>query len=96
MTSTLMVETDLQRAGLAVAIGLLIGIQRGWQAQEMRDGSRVAGIRTFTLIGFWAGFAAYWERMVTPLCSAWGFCLLPFPSAFSNGSARRATAVIYF
>ena len=95
MTSTLMVETDLQRAGL----GRHWPADRYpacWQAQEMRDGSRVAGIRTFTLIGFWAGFAACWERMVTPLCSAWGFYLLPFPSAFSNGSARRATAVIYF
>lgn len=41
----------LQRVGLAVAIGLLIGIERGWQSRGARDGSRVAGIRTFTLIG---------------------------------------------
>ncbi len=41
----------LQRAGLAAAIGLLIGIERGWQTRSAKDGSRVAGVRTFTLIG---------------------------------------------
>ena len=40
----------LQHGALAAAIGLLIGIQRGWQEREAQDGARVAGIRTFTLI----------------------------------------------
>ena len=40
----------LQHGVLAIAIGLLIGIQRGWQEREAHDGARVAGIRTFTLI----------------------------------------------
>ena len=40
----------LQHGALAAAIGLLIGIQRGWQEREAHDGARVAGIRTFTLI----------------------------------------------
>lgn len=34
----------MQRAALAVAIGLLIGIQRGWQDRQLPDGGRVAGI----------------------------------------------------
>jgi len=29
----------LQRAGLAAAIGLLIGIERGWQERQVRDGA---------------------------------------------------------
>ena len=42
-------EIDLlSRAGLATAIGLMIGIERGWQVRDAQDGSRVAGIRTFT------------------------------------------------
>ena len=45
----------LQRIGLAIAIGLLIGIERGWQERQERDGARVAGIRTFTLIGTLGG-----------------------------------------
>ncbi|WP_144095192.1 MgtC/SapB family protein [Croceicoccus sediminis] len=35
----------------ALAAGLLIGIERGWRQRELASGSRVAGIRTFTLIG---------------------------------------------
>lgn len=47
----------MQRAALAVAIGLLIGIQRGWQDRQLPNGSRVAGIRTFTLIGMLGGIS---------------------------------------
>jgi len=35
----------------AVAVGLLIGIERGWRQRKEADGTRVAGVRTFTLIG---------------------------------------------
>lgn len=45
----------LQRLGLAAAIGLLFGIERGWTQREARDGQRVAGIRTHTLIGLTGG-----------------------------------------
>jgi uncharacterized membrane protein (DUF4010 family) len=45
----------LQRIALAIAIGLLVGIERGWQEREARDGARAAGIRTYTLIGLLGG-----------------------------------------
>ncbi len=48
----------LQRLGLALAVGLLIGLERGWREREAAEGSRVAGIRTFALIGFGGGLAA--------------------------------------
>jgi len=44
-----------ERLGLALAIGLLIGIERGWQEREGKPGSRAAGIRTFALIGLLGG-----------------------------------------
>jgi uncharacterized membrane protein (DUF4010 family) len=49
--------TDRGFAGLllALAIGFLIGIERGWRQREEEAGARVAGIRTFTLIGFLGG-----------------------------------------
>jgi len=47
----------LQRAGLAAAIGLLIGIERGWQERDAKGGTRVAGVRTYTLIGVLGGIA---------------------------------------
>lgn len=52
---------DLQifeRLGLALAVGLLVGLERGWQEREAAEGSRVAGIRTFALIGLGGGLAA--------------------------------------
>jgi len=43
------------RLGAAVAAGLLIGIERGWTQRGRRDGTRVAGVRTFTLLGLAGG-----------------------------------------
>jgi len=40
---------------LALAIGMLIGLERGWQMREEQAGSRVAGVRTFALIGLLGG-----------------------------------------
>ena len=42
---------------LALAIGLLIGIERGWRMREEQPGGRVAGVRTFTLFGLIGGLA---------------------------------------
>jgi len=53
-----------QRLGLALAIGLLIGLERGWRERDQRSGSRTAGIRTFTLIGALGGI---WGAMTPTL-----------------------------
>lgn len=46
-----MSEHDLIfRVAVAVAAGLLIGMERGWQSRDAHQGLRVAGIRTFALI----------------------------------------------
>jgi uncharacterized membrane protein (DUF4010 family) len=42
---------------LALAIGLLIGVERGWQQRGEKAGSRVAGIRTFAILGLLGGLA---------------------------------------
>lgn len=44
--------------GLALAAGLLIGLERGWHQRERPDGHRVAGLRTFALIGLLGGLSA--------------------------------------
>lgn len=41
--------------GIALALGLLIGLERGWQRRQQAEGTRVAGIRTFALIGLLGG-----------------------------------------
>jgi len=43
--------------GLALAIGLLIGVERGWQQRGEPSGSRVAGVRTFGILGLMGGVA---------------------------------------
>jgi uncharacterized membrane protein (DUF4010 family) len=47
-----------QRLAAALAVGLLVGVERGWQRRTGPEGSRVAGIRTFGLIGLVGGLAA--------------------------------------
>jgi uncharacterized membrane protein (DUF4010 family) len=42
----------------ALAIGLIIGLERGWKERGDPTGSRVAGFRTFGLIGLTGGLAA--------------------------------------
>lgn len=43
--------------GYALAIGLLIGLERGWTSRHERAGTRVAGFRTFGLLGLAGGIA---------------------------------------
>jgi uncharacterized membrane protein (DUF4010 family) len=47
-----------QRLALALAIGLLVGIERGWQERDLPAGGRTAGIRTFALAGLLGGLTA--------------------------------------
>jgi len=41
--------------GVALAVGLLIGIEHGWQQLEAEEGTRISGLRTFGLIGLLGG-----------------------------------------
>lgn len=43
--------------GIALSLGLLIGIERGWRARTAAAGERVAGLRTFGLLGLTGGIA---------------------------------------
>jgi uncharacterized membrane protein (DUF4010 family) len=78
----------LQRAGLAVAIGLLIGIERGWQEREAQDGARVAGIRTFTLISLLGAVCALIAGADRPLLM--GLAFVSFALPFGVFEYRRA------
>ena len=43
---------------IALSLGMLIGLERGWQARDRPEGQRVAGIRTYALIGLLGGVCA--------------------------------------
>lgn len=44
-----------QRLSVALAVGLLIGLERGWREREEEEGYRTAGLRTFALSGLLGG-----------------------------------------
>jgi uncharacterized membrane protein (DUF4010 family) len=43
--------------GTGLIVGLLVGLERGFKLRSQREGHRVAGVRTFTLLGLGAGAA---------------------------------------
>ncbi|WP_294120189.1 DUF4010 domain-containing protein [Sphingomonas sp.] len=55
------------RGGTALAAGVLIGIERGWHQRGREEGSRVAGIRTFSLLGLTGGLASLLGAKGQPL-----------------------------
>jgi len=58
---------------IALAIGLLIGIERGWSDRQEKEGSRIAGIRTFSLIGLLGGVLASLSQEVSQWLITAGF-----------------------
>ncbi len=52
---------------IALALGLLIGLERGWSKRELEPGSRVAGIRTFSLISLLGALSIVLAKAI----SAW-------------------------
>jgi len=48
----------LTRLAVALAVGLMVGLERGWQTRDDEPGKRVAGVRTFAISGLLGGIAA--------------------------------------
>jgi len=48
---------DWAGLGLSLALGMLVGIQRGWAQRSSRPGSQFAGVRTFALFGLAGGIS---------------------------------------
>lgn len=51
----------------ALAVGLVIGLERGWHDRELPEGGRVAGLRTFALTGLLGGVLGHLQ----PVFGAW-------------------------
>jgi len=67
MIESLFLPPDVSGLVAALAIGLLIGLERGWQDRELPEGSRVAGLRTFTLTGLLGGVLGHLQPNFGPL-----------------------------
>jgi hypothetical protein len=71
-------EVLLPRVALALGIGLLIGLERGWRTRAAESGSRTAGVRTFAISGLLGGISG---------------AIAQAPSLAPGGSSRQALAL---
>jgi uncharacterized membrane protein (DUF4010 family) len=81
----------LLRLGLALSIGLLIGLERGFSQRDQPEGGRVAGFRTFGVIGMSGGLVA-----ILAQATHWAVLAAAIPSfvaivlfAFWHGERQR-------
>jgi uncharacterized membrane protein (DUF4010 family) len=51
----------------AFASGLMIGVERGWRLRHQPEGGRVAGVRTYTLLGAAGGLTGLLADILHPL-----------------------------
>jgi uncharacterized membrane protein (DUF4010 family) len=51
-------ETLWHRLAVALGIGLIVGLERGWKTREQPSGLRPAGLRTFAIAGLGGGVLA--------------------------------------
>jgi len=79
------IHQQIYYLGIALAIGLLIGLERGWKERSISDGGRIAGIRTYGLIGLLGGSSAVLAE---------NFGLLTLSLAFIGLSGVLVTAYI--
>ncbi|WP_404399654.1 MgtC/SapB family protein [Idiomarina seosinensis] len=75
----------------ALTIGLMIGIERGWSGRKSDDGERVAGVRTFSLIGLSGGVFAVLGQQFGEALIVTGFVVTTVLIAISYvGYSRRS------
>jgi len=90
-----LVET-LYGLGMALAIGLLIGVERHWQERDEAAGQRTAGIRSFGVCGLLGGVAAAIGTVAEP--GGWaglllvGLCFLGLSAAMIVFKDREGRA----
>lgn len=82
----------------ALAVGLLVGLERGWRERELPDGGRVAGLRTFALIGLLGGLSGMESAPVFAFGVGLAAVALLFAvsyrrASFAAGSLSITTAV---
>ena len=85
-----MPDIDLfSRLAVALAIGLMVGIERGWRSRDAEEDARAAGLRTFGLSGLIGGICGVLTEPLGPPIVGIGF--LAFSAAFGAFSWLEAT-----
>lgn len=89
------IDEVLSRLAVALGIGLLIGLERGWKTREVSPGSRAAGIRTFAVSGLLGGLVGALAQAIgtavgTALVFGLGFAVYSTVAAVFERDADRA------
>ncbi len=79
-----------ERLGVALAAGLLVGLERGWRARAGADRERAAGLRTFGLAGLLGGICGALSVITHPVVLAAG--LIAFTAAVGSFIFLQARA----
>ncbi len=82
-------EDLFRRLAVSLAVGLLVGLERGWQLREEAEGERTAGLRTYALTGLLGGISAAVSAASSPLLLA--AALMSFTAAFTLFAWVEAT-----
>lgn len=82
------------RLGAALAAGLLVGLERGWREREQPEGSRVAGLRTFALIGLLGGILGMDEGSGLAVAAGLAAISLLFVVSFGRSAAMMGSLSI--
>jgi len=80
----------LSRLTVSLAIGLLVGLERGWHSRDEEDHQRAAGFRTFALSGLLGGIAGALSLQTGGLVL--GLVFLGYVAAFVAFHWLEATA----
>ena len=86
--------------GIALAIGLLIGLERGWRARDRSEGMRVAGLRTYGMIGLLGGLTGMLAQQTAPILMGFVFLgltsvlLLAYSKSLNNFKDFSITSII--
>lgn len=83
---------SLDRLAIAAAIGLLIGTERGWTRRDEAPGRRVAGFRTFGLLGLGGGVIAMLPPAPAMVVAAGAALLLLLGYARESGAGENISA----
>lgn len=75
--------------GIALLLGLLIGLERGWKDREQAEGQRVAGIRTFALIGLLGGVCGLLAQILGAVVLAVAFAALAVVLGWAHAVSQQ-------
>ncbi len=90
------IDPSLRALAAALAVGLLIGLERGWRQREAADGARVSGFRTFGLLGLAGGLAGLAPPAIAAIVAfaAMASLVVGYRAALGRQASLSATTTI--